>query len=135
MKLRNTSETADDLIREMIRFCRPSGIANFTVTVTRTVRDGNGRAFPRANRVLVRAPYNNDRLRPYPAVGAYLPMPAMTGTEKLLWLLAHELRHLWQHRVPRGRRVWGARGKFSERDADAYALRALRHWRRGQPMP
>ena len=33
-------------------------------------------------------------------------------------------------RIPRGRRVWGARGQFSERDADAYAIRMLRAWRR-----
>lgn len=35
-----------------------------------------------------------------------------------------------QARVPKGRRVWGARGQFSERDADAYAIRTLRAWRR-----
>lgn len=60
-------------------------------------------------------------------------MPAMTRSEAVLFVLAHELRHLRQARVKRGRRVWGARGQFSERDA--YALRALRHWRRGEAMP
>ena len=30
------------------------------------------------------------------------------------------------------RAVWGARGQFSERDADAYALQALRKYRRGE---
>lgn len=65
----------------------------------------------------------------------YLPMPAMSREEGVLFVIAHELRHLWQAKVRRGRRVWGARGQFSERDADAYALRALRHWRRGEAMP
>jgi hypothetical protein len=51
-------------------------------------------------------------------------------TEALVHLLAHELRHLWQAKVKRGYRVWGARGQFSERDADAYAIQMLRRWRR-----
>jgi hypothetical protein len=59
----------------------------------------------------------------------------MTREEAVLFVLAHEMRHLWQARVRRGRRVWGSRGVLSERDADAYALRALRHWRRGEEMP
>jgi hypothetical protein len=135
MKLKNTSGIADDLIREMVKFCRPSGIANFEITVKHTHHGGSGRAYPSQSRVLINAPHSKSRLRPVAERGGYLPMPVMTGEEKLLWLLAHELRHLWQQRVPSGRRVWGARGKFSERDADAYALRALRHWRRGQEMP
>lgn len=51
--------------------------------------------------------------------------------EALVVLLAHELRHLWQAQTTRGR-VYGARGRFSERDADAYALQMLRRFRRGE---
>lgn len=66
-----------------------------------------------------------------PTSRGYLPAPAIgSRVEALVYIMAHELRHLWQARVPRGRRVWGARGQFSERDADAYALRMLRAWRR-----
>lgn len=61
----------------------------------------------------------------------YLPRPAVSGRlEMLVYLMAHELRHLWQARVPRGRRVWGARGQFSERDACAYGIQKVRAWRR-----
>lgn len=68
--------------------------------------------------------------KPGPGNG-YLPRPALGNQiEAFVYVLAHELRHLWQARVPRGRRVWGARSQFSERDADAYALRMLRAWRR-----
>jgi len=49
--------------------------------------------------------------------------------EALVMVMAHELRHQWQRTHSRGR-VWGSRGKYSERDADAYALRMLRAWRR-----
>ena len=32
--------------------------------------------------------------------------------------------------------VWGSRGRYSERDADAYAVRKLREWRRKvRPAP
>jgi hypothetical protein len=63
--------------------------------------------------------------------GGYLPRPALgSRVEALVYVIAHELRHLWQGVVPRGHRVWGARGQYSERDADAYAIRMLRAWRR-----
>lgn len=48
--------------------------------------------------------------------------------EALVMVMAHELRHQWQRTHTRGR-VWGSRGKFSERDADAYAIKMLRAWR------
>lgn len=49
--------------------------------------------------------------------------------EALVYVLAHELRHQWQAIHPKGWRVWGARGQYSERDADAYAIKMLRNWR------
>jgi len=62
--------------------------------------------------------------------GGYLPMEFYNRVEALVAITAHELRHLWQAQHPKGWRVWGARGQFSERDADAYALHMLRLWRR-----
>lgn len=44
--------------------------------------------------------------------------------------MAHEARHFWQHKVRKGWRVWGARGRYSEVDAEAYTIRKLREWRR-----
>lgn len=65
----------------------------------------------------------------------YLRVVTYTRMETLLYLLAHELRHLWQAKVKKGWRIWGARGQYSERDCDAYAVRRLRHWRRaGSPF-
>lgn len=49
--------------------------------------------------------------------------------EALVMVMAHELRHQWQRSHSRGR-VFGSRGRYSERDADAYALKMLRAWRR-----
>ena len=45
-----------------------------------------------------------------------------TMAETAVYLVAHELRHLWQ---------WENGGVPKERDADAYAARALRRARRG----
>lgn len=64
------------------------------------------------------------------ACRGYMPGECFTEHEDLVDIIAHELRHLWQRRVPRGRRVWGARGQYSERDTDAYAIRVTRRWRR-----
>jgi len=66
---------------------------------------------------------------------AYLPELFLDRKEALLGVLAHELRHLWQSKVKKGYRVWGSKGQFSERDADAYAIRKTREWRRQHNKP
>jgi len=50
---------------------------------------------------------------------------ARTMAEAAVYLVAHELRHLWQYES--GRRM---RDDQKERDADAYAARCLRRYRR-----
>ena len=65
-----------------------------------------------------------------PQTKGYLTIGWITSrVEALVLVMAHELRHQWQATHSRGR-VWGSRGKYSERDADAYALGMLRAWRR-----
>lgn len=64
----------------------------------------------------------------------YLPVVQGSRREALVYILAHELRHLWQAKAkgrPRGM-VYGAKGRFSERDACAYGLQMLRRYRRGE---
>lgn len=120
-------------IRDIIKAIRPAGISNFDVEVKNSASwVGSGTAWSKKNRVVVRvATARTFRARMLQLGGAYLPHAWGTRTEVLLCLLAHELRHLWQAKHRR-RRVWGARGQFSERDADAYALRMLRKYRRGE---
>jgi hypothetical protein len=138
MKLTNKTNIPNELVRELIRFVKPSGLkGSFDVSLgNRTSTCFTGRAWPQGMRIFVGVG-NRDRLpaRAAHPAGGYLPTPAVTRHERLLMVLAHELRHLWQGQTAKGKRrragmVWGARGKFSERDADAYALRKLRHWRR-----
>src|SRR5689334_10052918 len=56
----------------------------------------------------------------------------------LVYLAAHELRHLWQAARWRDDRksanlplYHGARGKFSEVDTEGFAITMLREWRHG----
>jgi len=57
--------------------------------------------------------------------------------EALVYLAAHELRHLWQAASATDKRksaalprYYGSKGKFSEVDTEAYAVHTLRRWRR-----
>jgi hypothetical protein len=61
----------------------------------------------------------------------YISHLLLSRKEALISVLAHELRHYWQenHKGKRGK-VWGARGAYSDRDADAYAISKVREWRR-----
>lgn len=136
MRLKNYTDIPNDLVREIIRAVRPGGISNFDVRVS------NGKQF--RGRAYVQGSGYHDTADPFivcvipekkqivkPAHGAYLPMKLGSRVEMLIILLAHELRHLWQAKHSRGK-VWGSKGKYSERDADAYALRMLRRYRRGE---
>ena len=51
--------------------------------------------------------------------------------EMLVYLAAHELRHLWQAKAKnKAGYAWGSRGRYSEVDTEAYALNKLRAWRK-----
>jgi hypothetical protein len=65
------------------------------------------------------------------STGGYIDNLILSREEALVHILAHEFRHLWQKNHPGKRgKVWGARGQYSDRDADAYAIRKTRQWRR-----
>lgn len=143
MRLKNYTDIPNEEIRAIIAAVRPSGIANFDVRVSNCDRAGRGRAYSKGS-------VYHDRACPFivvsiaktdakarcilPGGNGYLPMEWGSRREALVVLLAHELRHLWQGRSGAKRRgmVYGARGRMSERDADAYALQMLRRYRRGE---
>lgn len=153
MRVKNFTDIPTEQIRDLIRAVRPSGISNFDVRisnygVSRFMRGRNGcvgRAYTQGSGYHDRAaPFIVVRLSPaiswkpviVKAHGGYLEAAWGTRIEALLWVLAHELRHLWQAANPlQGKRrgmVYGAKGRMSERDADAYALQCLRRYRRGE---
>jgi hypothetical protein len=144
MRIKNTTAIPTETLREVIRFVCPPGVSGYDV------RLNNGKGYDFKGRAYTRGSSYHDRANPFitlyvgeasrfprgprpPVRSNYLPTPWIADRiEALVYIAAHEMRHLWQERVPRGRRVWGARGKMSERDADAYAIRMLRAWRSRQ---
>ena len=136
MKLKNTSKISRQEIRKAINFVRPSGISNFDIWVKKGV-DFCGRAYYHGCAfgnhfrpyVVVRTNLKLVYPRVYEREGGYLRITVYSNAEALVFIVAHELRHLWQARHV-GWRYYGSKGRFSERDADCYALHKLREWRR-----
>lgn len=50
-------------------------------------------------------------------------------SEAIVWILAHELRHVWQAAWPEAPRIGGEEG-WSELDAEVWAAHKLDQWRR-----
>lgn len=130
MRVRNTTTISNRAIRDVANFVMPPGITNVTIKVQNRKDWYSGHGGGRCVTLRI-APPDKYPLRPVPPHGGYLGSPWLANRmEALVFLMAHELRHCWQSKIKRGRRVWGSRGQYSERDADAYALRMLRAWRR-----
>lgn len=136
--------TSRDFTREevadVVRFVRPSGISKFDIEVKNSNRSFAGRAYwngcsyhNRTSCPLVVIRIGSKRWFPMHVTAAkgsgYIDMDFYSQKEALVGVMAHELRHIWQKNHSRGR-VWGSRGQFSERDADAYAINRLRAWRK-----
>lgn len=140
MQITNTTKIPTERIRELIRLVRPSGISNFDVMIKNYQYSG-----ARGNAYYAGSSYHYSR-RPFVVVSiqkseagypmawkggnGYIPHITLSREEDLLYVLAHELRHLWQKAHPKGWRIWGSRGQFSERDADAYAIKKVREYRK-----
>lgn len=146
MRIKNTTTISTVLLREIIRFVAPPGISGYDVrlsncsegTITGKAYYAGSGYHDTASPFVVLYIGRPQRFPspPVPIRKGYLPLPWFGDREEaLVYLAAHELRHLWQARVPRGRRVWGSRGQFSERDACAYGIRKLREWRRHERHP
>jgi len=123
----------------MVRFCKPNNISRYDVMIKNHRGKGcrgtayhKGSSYHATTSPFIVVSVQRDA-KGYPrktaATGAYIPFIVMSREENVLYILAHELRHLWQSKIKKGWRVWGSRGQFSERDADAYAIRKVREWR------
>jgi hypothetical protein len=162
MKLRNQTKLQSRLLRNIVQFCCPSGVTDFLIrfahgrSYSATAYCHQYTAFVKAKEtgfrgrvyrektwtecsdVVVRIPHFARGRRKIESIRrggrGYLPSVEYTREEAIVHLVAHELRHLYQalHPTRQRDRVWGARGQFSERDADAYAISRVRHYRRAR---
>jgi hypothetical protein len=137
-------------IRRLIQFARPKGISGFNVVIDLCFDGFHGAAYfggrwsfkgecldtkPRSvsqyieikimpkTHGVTRFPYT------WRQQGAYIKFTVRSEAEVVLYLLAHEMRHVWQAAFPKAKRAPGSRGIFSERDADLYAIGVIRRWR------
>ena len=139
MKTKNYTDISKEEIRDIIRFTKPSDVSNFDISFKNCSRGYRGRAYPTgcgyhetASPLVIVSIGKADYfpVKHTPDKPGYLPVELYNRIEAFVFVTAHELRHLWQSKHPRGYRVWGARGQYSERDADAYAIQMVRKWRR-----
>lgn len=164
MKVKNTTDIPNDVVREIISFTKPSGISKFDVIIRNGVQlRGWAHTKP------TRRPYKNRHGADAVKLGTFVMMELKdpyidcilptkqshtekfprklltyqygqlkgrryylaSRTEALVYLIAHELRHLWQAKGKARRGyVWGSRGRYSEIDTESYAIKMLRAWRR-----
>ena len=160
MKLTNYTKVPDPVLREMIRFATPPGVSGYDITFKNDGSGQlHGRAYymgcdyhrrngkcpplitihvpkwfgPVDRRIRRNLGTRKGRAIERRSCRGYMPCDAWTHHEELIHIIAHELRHLWQAKA-KGKRargmVWGGRGRFSEKDADAYGIRITRAWRR-----
>ena len=139
MRLKNTTDLTNEDVRKIIYFVRPPNISNFDVMVK------NGKAL--AGRAYYKGSGYHSTAHPfvvcrlpdkYPKTLKTYQIGQLRGKkyfllnkmEALVYVLAHELRHLWQSKIKRGYRVWGSRGQFSEIDTESYAIHKLREFRK-----
>jgi hypothetical protein len=142
-RLRNTTDIPDWLVKSVEEFVMPpGGVGAYDIELRNSGGRFAGAAYHKGSGYHTTArPFIVLRVGSGFPCGprikfrpGYLPTPALASkVEAMVYVYAHELRHLWQARVKKGRRVWGARGQFSERDADAWGIHCLRRWRREKP--
>jgi hypothetical protein len=130
-RIANESDLPTPFVRAAYNFCVPVGVKKIDVVFFEPVSTDLGGSCGRC--CFFGVPRNNFQ-RPFIYVAAekadHFPSPwrddlpntyFASREEAAIYILAHELRHVWQRQF---------HGQFSERDADAYALHCLRQWRR-----
>lgn len=136
MLIINKSNVNDKKFRDIIKFANPRGnplpeiiaLKNSKATFYGyyvisegiiTVGIGNFKHFPQ--RII--------RSKPEQKEGYASDFFLRSKEEALLYLFAHELRHHWQRLNPKAPRLGNVRRKYSESDADLFALQKLDKWR------
>lgn len=143
---RNYTDLPDDTLRAIYAAVLPPGLSAHDVEIKNNAGCGRGVAYSQGSGyhatarpfVVVSVPTTEKASRVSRTwnveKGGYLLITHGSRLESFVYIMAHELRHIWQAKAkgrPRGM-VYGSKGRFSERDASAYGLRMLRRYRRGE---
>jgi hypothetical protein len=140
MKLKNYTRLETNWLRQAVAAVKPSNVTKFDISIKNSSWGNKGKAYwngcsyHSTNSPLVTIGLSAKTKYPYRTTQGkgYIGFTLYTLKEVAVFIIAHELRHLWQAKVKRGWRVWGSKGRFSERDADAYAIHKVREYRRGE---
>ncbi len=136
MKIDNTTNFPVWLIKGVIRHCQVPG-SNVHKTIFTIVDNGKsdvqGSVTRDGRSVIIRIAPGDFNERFWLPVNwkkmGYIEI--YSRLELLVYCIAHELRHLWQHhQINRSQYYPKARGKYSEVDAECWALNRVRLWRR-----
>jgi len=143
MKLVNTTSINDALLHQIIRYCQPSGvylkdIKQFKFKSTKRYHHG---AYYHNKRIVIHVPKPFTYTKPHVRLQrrGYLESTHYTWLEELIYVVAHEMRHMWQHnndwKLPRiikriRKHTMGTRAKLTEVDACVYGIQKARAWRK-----
>ena len=134
MELSNTTQFTDQMVRKVLRFV--SGKRGYTKYVDSLVVNpaepgtrwrGVCKPYVGDIRLWVAKAYRFPYTRP-PMSGGYIEVNTRSDIEALVYVTAHEFRHIWQ--TTHYQRLGGGRKGLSERDVDTFAVQAIAKWRK-----
>jgi len=138
MKLLNSTNINPEFIKAVYKIARPSSLkGTVSVRVINTdYPNGWGGAYYNCynygcdHHIVIAVPREKPHL-PYYRGTRFSEITQEKREFSLIRVMAHELRHIWQpdHKT----RLAGRKGRFSEKDADAYAETILKKWKEKRP--
>ena len=134
MELSNTTQFTDQMVRKVLRFA--SGKRGYTKYVDKLAvipaePGSRWRGFCQPYMGTIRVWVAKASRFPYtrpPMAGGYVEVTARSDIEALVYVMAHEFRHIWQ--TTHTTRLGGGRKGLSERDADTFAVQTIARWRK-----
>lgn len=142
MKVINKTKYSRSLLVRIAEFSKPKKLKHITIVYKwrKNTTDCSGKYRPKKNAIMVMLP-KNPKLSNYPfhwqttlvvKGDPYIEHIRLNLLEDIVHVTAHEMRHAEQNKRGKIHRVFGYKkgNKYSERDADAYAIRKQREWRK-----
>ena len=143
MKLLNTTAINDNLLHQIIRYCQPKGVylKDIRKFAFKNSKRGYSGYYYNSKCISIMVPKPTKYQRPNVRVQrqGYLASTHYTWIDELIYIIAHEMRHMWQHnnawKTPREiKRIrhyqMGTNAKLIEVDASLYGIRKMREYRK-----